>query len=461
MTNFYSGNGATEAQTVQVAACGTSTYGAACTSNTITINPGLHAPNWTSAKTPEAWWPNQLPLTGIGVENISFDCSSQNTMCVNFWGDYDGWFVGNRTISSGNTHIAINMSAHITVFEDYMYGGSGSSEGYGVDSENGSADNLVINDICNHNADCMVAEGGDSGTVFAYNYSVDDYFGPGPYQMGPMTHDAGNSMELWEGNEYPDIQNDIIHGPSNAGTYFRNYLTGYDPITSANNGGQGTKNTGTVALNIGATNRYYNVVANVLGKSGYHTQYQDAAPSTGACSLAKEWSTVFPIYILGYSDQWGGAFTTGCGLGGPNINNDLNVATTLMRWGNYDTVTGAVRECTSSSGAPCSGDETGSGANTYPALSSPSTTFPASFFLSSRPSWWVSSPWPAIGPDVTGGDISGTGGYANLNPAANCYLNVMGGATNGSSGAPSYNPSACYPDPSLPAPPTNVRVTVQ
>jgi hypothetical protein len=305
-----------------------------------------------------------------------------------------------------------------------------------------------MNNICNHNANCMVAEGGDSGTVFAYNYSIDDYFGPGPYQMGPMTHSAGNHMELWEGNQFPDIQNDIIHGPSNSGTVYRNYLSGLDPISASSYNGQ-VKTIGTTTLNIGATNRYYNVVANVLGTSSHHTLYTDSAPNTTACTLANEWSSVFPIYLLGYSDQWGGAYSTTCGPGSPNINNDLNVVSTLMRWGNYDTVTSAVRECTAGSSTPCTGDETGSSANTYPGISSPSTTFPASFFLSSAPSWWVfpsgtAAPFPANGPDVTGGNVSNVGGHANLNPAANCYLNVMGGSTTGSSGWLAFNPSACY-----------------
>jgi len=452
-------NGWTEAQTVQVTSCGASTYGAACTSGTVTFTPGLHAPNWTASKTPKAWWPSTTPVTGFGIEDLSLDCSSQNISCVNFWGAQGSWYIFSRTNSTGNTHVGMNISSHITVFADYMYGGSGSSEGYGVDSENGSADNLVMNNICNHDADCMVAEGGDSGTVFAYNYSVDDYFGPGPYQMGPMTHSAGNHMELWEGNQFPDIQNDIIHGPSNAGTLYRNYLTGHDLATST-----GAKTTGTVAANIGAKNRYYNVVANVLGTSGYHTLYTDAAPSTTACTLANEWTSVFPIYLLGYSDQWGGAFTSACGFGSPSINNDLNVATTLMRWGNYDAVTGAVRECMAGSGAPCAGDETGSSANTYPGLSSPATAFPPSFFLPSTPSWWqfpsgTAAPFPAIGPDVAGGNVANIGGHANLNPAANCYQNVMSGSTSGSSGWLTFNPVACYPSIS-PAPPINPSANV-
>jgi hypothetical protein len=53
-------------------------------------------------------------------------------------------------------------------------------------------------------------------------------------------------------------------------------------------------------------------------------------------------------------------------------------------------------------------------------------------------------PWPSVGPDVTGGNIAKVGGYAYHNPAANCYLNIMGGKTDGSSGALTFNANTCY-----------------
>ncbi len=60
------------------------------------------------------------------------------------------------------------------------------------------------------------------------------------------------------------------------------------------------------------------------------------------------------------------------------------------------------------------------------AVSVPSSeSLPASFFLSGEPSFWETAygtpPWPAIGPDVSGG--SGAGGYAYPNPAELCWTN--------------------------------------
>jgi hypothetical protein len=115
-----------------------------------------------------------------------------------------------------------------------------------------------------------------------------------------------------------------------------------------------------------------------------------------------------------------------------------------MLCGNWDAVTAGIRTC-----------QTASSASTYPGLSSPSTTWSSfkSLYLASQPTWWVfpsgtsGTPWPGIGPDVTGGNISGTAGHAYLNPAANCYLNKLGGATDGSTGSlqSTFDASVCYP----------------
>ena len=114
-------------------------------------------------------------------------------------------------------------------------------------------------------------------------------------------------------------------------------------------------------------------------------------------------------------------------------------------------------------------------------------TLPASFYLSAQPSWWGSTRWPAIGPDVSGGNVSiclgGTNkaayvqsssqcpgstlsnvaGHINAIPAMNSYLNVMGGTVLGNdSTLLTFDANVCYASGSLqaPAPPTNVTVVV-
>jgi hypothetical protein len=216
-----------------------------------------------------------------------------------------------------------------------------------------------------------------------------------------------------------------------------------------------------MSFQIGAFSRYANIVANVLGNTTLSkptTTYQNvgASGSPNSCSS-------YPlevVYSLNFSD--GGnqvPYSPSCIGSSFYVDNDNLAASTLMRWGNYDVVHGSVQE---------NSNETASSAPVYPGLASPATTFPASFYLSTQPTWWSfpngsAAPWPGIGPDVTGGNISGVGGHAWLNPAANCYLNNMGGATNGSSGPLTFNPSTCYPtaaSSSGPPAPLNLSGTV-
>ena len=439
-------SGASETQMVTVTGCGTSTFQAACTSNSVTITPGIYAPNWTSGQSPKAWWSNTFPLYNVGIQNLSLDVSgitagtiTECVDCSNVWFEKMRQVNGTGAGSAATNHFQLWQSNHVTVEFSYMYGANPQYNGYGVDFGGGTSDSLALSNIAQHMPTGYITETG-VGDVFAYNYAVDNYFGSQWQQCDEFQHAAGDYYDLYEGNVGICATEDDIHGTHFAITHYRNYLSGFDPATEG-----GAYNDNIIAINHMAYDRYDNDVANAMGTSGKNTTYQYAMASTTDCGPG---NTGY-VFAIGDGDQNIEAFSPTCGSGSFIVYNDLNVASSLMRWGNYDAVTGAVRECQSGSGSPCSGDETGSGASTYPGLSSPSTTFPASFFFSSQPSWWVfpngtASPWPGIGPDVSGGDISGAGGHANLNPAANCYLNVMGGQIDGSSGLLPFNATACY-----------------
>jgi hypothetical protein len=116
-----------------------------------------------------------------------------------------------------------------------------------------------------------------------------------------------------------------------------------------------------------------------------------------------------------------------------------------MRWGNYDTVNNGVRFVAG---------EVPSGLSSFANPVPGSQTLPASFFLDSKPSWFGTVPWPPIGPDVTGGNISGLSGHAYKIPAQLCYENV--------STYTSFNAGSCYGngsgDTTPPSPPRNLRI---
>ena len=413
---------------------------------TIGITPGLYAPNWDNGQSPGAWWSSSLPATGDGIENLSMDHSSVGGGSgIQMANAKNCWVSNVRSLNSPSgvsAHVFFYQSAHNTVQNSYFYGSSGSSEGYGVDSGYGSADNLVQNSICQHVASCTITED-STGDVFAYNWSADNYFGTDPNpvnnnweQEDSSHHAAGDSFNLFEGNEGIGAYGDDIHGTSFMRTFFRNRYSGLDTATL-----NGIKTLQTVPIQILLGARYWNLVGNVFGTSGYHNNYQ-CTPSSTTDNCSVNGNKV--IYDLGFSGN-GGTHCVSC-QNRQTLNNDLVVVPTTMRWGNYDTFNAATRWQTT---------EDAHAAPTYPGLTGASQTLPSSFYLSSKPSWWGTMPWPAVGPDVTGGNVLNVGGRAYLNPAANCYLNVMGGQTNGSSGQLRFNADNCYSSGGI-LPPTNL-----
>lgn len=406
---------------------------------TVGITPGLYAPNWRSSQTPNVWWSSSLPITGVGIENLSLNHSGSNGsgvygMGIQFVNATNSWVNNVRSLNDQNgvsEHVEFFQSSHITVENSYFYGSNDASEGYGPSCDFSSSDNLVINNVVNHVASPFVTQS-CVGSVFAYNYAADNYFG-GNWQQTDVHHSTGDEFNLYEGNEEDGFAADDIHGTSAMLTFFREYLNGRDPATET-----GVKNSNTEAFNIMSFDRYYNVIGSVLGTSSYHTIYTTQAASATDCGNGN--NSELSVFLLGYSDQ-GGVYYGSCNGFSPAISNDLLVATTLMRWGNYAACTGdascnAVRFVSS---------EVPSGLSLYANAVPASQTLPPSFFLSLRPSWWPTTiPWPAIGPDVSSGNVANVGGHAYLTPAANCYLNVMGGLTNGSSGALTFNANNCY-----------------
>jgi hypothetical protein len=231
---------------------------------------------------------------------------------------------------------------------------------------------------------------------------------------GNFLHAAGIDNVLLEGNVSPGLNPDGVHGTSNFVTAFRNYFLGTDT----------SRNQQTMPVLMQGYNRYFNLIGNVLGTPGYHTVYECAAASANdTCSTSPNTS----IYTIGYSGnqgQYGGVFP-----------NDPLSKTTTMRWGNYDTVNGAVR---------WQSTEVPSGLSQFANPLPASHTLPASFYISAKPSWWSSGkPWPAIGPDVSSGNIANLGGHANTIPAQDCYAS-MGGPADGTGGVLNFNASTCY-----------------
>jgi hypothetical protein len=394
-----------QAQIVKVTAVSGSNY---------TITPGLYSPNWRASQSPGAWWPTQ-PLQNAGLEDLSVDATnSGGQMNVAIYNAMNNWVRGVRLVRTCTCQrdlLQFNMAAHCTVADSYFYGTQGQSVNYGLEAY-GASDDLVVNNIFQHVVAPMVVQP-SLGSVYAYNYAINDTYADsmGIHWMQDefIQHNAGVEFQLYEGNVGPGFGGDVFHGNQLMNTLFRNYFLGTDPGRADD----------TTVVSLESYIRYMNIVGNVLGTPGTTTTYQVTA-GPGADG------TVFNL---------GGGNTEGS----VTVGADPMVVSTMLRWGNYDTANAAVR---------FEAGEVPSAVTPYGNAVPTSETLPASFFLGAKPSWWPSTKaWPPIGPDVTGGNISGLGGHANTIPAQDCYLGPMAGPVDGSGDVLTFSASACYGTP--------------
>lgn len=419
-----------QVQIVQVVSCGTaSTARQTCNGTNVTITPGLYMANWNAAKSPGAWWATS-PISGIGIEDLSLDhTASSGSFGVEIFNAIDCWVKGIRSIESGKAHVELQESARISVVDNYFYLTQNAvQQSYGVESLN-SSDDLIQNNILQFIAAPLMMNGSCSGCVIAYNFAINDFFtaSTGYVQASTNQHTAGIDMLLYEGNIAPQFYADNFHGTHNLVTVFRNRFLGNDG--ACYNGTppyrESACSTNQVAIDIRAYSRFYNVIGNVLGQSGTSNSYQSGSK---------------PIYKIGGGNS----------ANDVRVPSDSLVASTLMRWGNYDVVTGTVRWCGNSSNpgwaTTCGGtSEVPSSLTKYANAVPATTSLPPSFYLSAKPAWWPSGKaWPPIGPDVAGGNVPNVGGHAYTIPAQDCYLNVMGGLLNGTGVVLSFNANRCY-----------------
>jgi hypothetical protein len=433
-----------------VAACGTSTPGAACSSTTITLASGIATPDYRAARSPQAYWVSQSNyLRYAGIEDLSFDWSSMGSGVVGLHMIYvyNVWERGVRSIAPPAPaqtphHVVVVRGDKVTLSGNYWFGPEGESGAVNQYSLSGYfATRLrVENNIMQQRQSAFVSDAPWSQSVFAYNFL------PGRPDPGVVHHAAGDMMNLSEGNIMLGYYADVFHGTNAFNTLFRNALIGHRYSSSP---------FGTVqaSVHLQSKNRFFNVVGNVLGDNSYITTYETALADSGTS-----------IYVIGWKGSGSGV----------DPGNDTNVKRTLLRWGNWDSVTSTAdttdgdqtgtRWCGNSSNTGwttrCASTTEVPSAITNYANPIPATeTLPTSWYLPSKPAWFGTRSFPPIGPDVSGGTITQLGGHAKLNPAADCYLNTMGGAVDGSGGPYSFNYAACYPSTLASNPPTATITT--
>jgi hypothetical protein len=180
------------------------------------------------------------------------------------------------------------------------------------------------------------------------------------------------------------------------------------------------------------------MVGNVVGSSQMQSLIAYGTSTMGQVATVEFPSTrSYDADAYGWSFGYGEASDDGTGTGCDGVSGTCHLAGTSatdLITGNYNNIGAAT------------------------SWASGTLTLPASFYQTSKPSWWGSIPYPATGPDVTGG--SGPGGTTYGNPAYQCFLNVMHGTDGGAGGPYNFNANTCYGNGVTPGSPTNLTGTV-
>lgn len=443
-------------------------------SYTVTISPGVYFNNIRSGQSPGAWWFTNAVEDGL--ENVTLDGTGIGDHNINIYNCYQCWVRNVRSINAPKDHIYIGDSGDSVIRDSYFYQGQNhGSESYAIEFEIGSAF-LVENNIFQQNTNPLMF-GIGTGNVIDYNFEIDNvtsnFYTP---QTSYYSHNTGNAFNLWEGNNQIGIFTDDAWGSSANGTEFRNLLHGWQG---------GGYSTGFFSVRVATWIRGFNVVGNILGHAGTQTIYQSYATSATGGVNGSDPPAGLSIYEIGWADTSGYGSCGNGTSGSPHC--DPLAFSTLMRWGNYDTVNAAT-QWNSTEASPAAA--TYLNANfTSSYFGSLAHTLTNSLYYNSKPTWWGTEAWPPVGPDVSGGNVgtcSGgtyagyqatsssqcTGGslttawasHVSAIPAEVCYLSTMGGPPSGTGSVLSFDASQCYASSgtsgSDPAAPTGLTAIV-
>lgn len=377
----------------------------------VTFSPAIALDNWVGAS-PQVWWANNQPGVGMGVEHLKIDMSniayaSYNRGAVVFANLTQSWMRNVFVFKGGRANVLLWQSTNVTIRDNYIHQKSAyDQQSYGIEWYIGDY-NLIENNILNCVAGALENNSGVNN-VLGYNFIFEDCStnNPAYLQVGDQNHAAGVSNNLHEGEDSTGAKQDGIHGTSNHVTVFRSRLWGCDT----------GKTSSLYPVQIYAWNYFGNYIGNVLGCVGVHTNYEGAAGNNNT------------IWHLGADP----CSVPTCLNGGDDF---INVKATLFRWGNCDIAT-----------LTCKFDsaEVPTGLAKYSQAIPSTQSLPASFYLSGQPPFWVTPfgtpPWPAIGPNVSGGNLANSNGWANKIPARLCYENTAKTGTT----LTAFDARACY-----------------
>jgi len=362
--------------------------------NNITIDEPIYITH-KAYLAPQVWaWGGNMHYAGIENMTINENAHSDS---VYFSFCSSCWIKDVEAVNIGLNAVYLLYDYQNEVRDNFIHASNGEGSGnYGIELDT-TGSSLIQNNIMD-DVGPVITNTPSEGNVIAYNYMINLLYEYGNTLAGSLvTHGPHSYMNLYEGNYTQQLLWDATHGSSGQNTAFRNYFSGYEKGLVAE----------LIPVLIQAWNREETLVGNVLGTPGTQTVYEQSVSDYPVDAYN-------PIYTLGYWCTYAGA--TWC----PSISTgyDFNTLNSLLRHGNYDYVTNST--------------------HWEPTIAT--QHLPNSLYLANQPSWfttpWGTTPFPAIGPDVKGGQD--TAGLVTKIPAQLCYENQN------LAGTGTFNPTTCY-----------------
>jgi polysaccharide export outer membrane protein len=400
--------------------------------NTITIEPGLYG-DYTQS--PIAV-PFAMATTHAGVEdlqvyanNTGYDASFGMSRCAFCW------IKGVESNYADGDLVEISWGYRDEVRDSYFSNaflhkpGDHDSD---IHIASKTSASRIENNIVERTRIAFELEWGSAGNVFGYNYSGGEFIADAPDAVvgGFRFHGAHPQYNLFEGNVATEIEADEVWGSASDLTAFRNWLLGTNMICPPYTG-RGTIDCKTShrgfqaarAIQISAWSTRNNFIGNLLGSATMQSLTNHGQPLAQIPFIEYPAKRSYDHAAYGWSFGYG-SFSddgsgSGCDSGGVPPCNRASTSATNLFHGNVNNMDGSTRWAKDLS-----------------------RDLPASFYLDGKPSWWGTLNFPAIGPEIRGGE--GPGGHSYGNPAERCYQTTMGG-TDGGAGSPHHFRAAlCY-----------------
>lgn len=355
-------------------------------------------------------------FSGIGVENIFFDGTYQTGQSyhMQFNRAYQSWISGCQFFNAmqymhyWNGNLQCEARHNTTWLErdsNGTYNHGPNMAGHKLDACTACVvmDNIYYRQFpsIQINGDSSFARCSSAGNVVAYNFSAEAYNAnldsAADYESshGPLCQ-----YDLYEGNIGDKFSMDAYYGSSMYATVLRNWFGGANPYAVTHN----------IAVNLGRFTRNYNIVGNILGKSGISNVY---ILTSGTENTSQKY-----VYRLSYpnvdSSTFSGSVQPSSGIYWANWNTaagnggfqelDLDVIQTTLRKGNYIIGSGGTQPS----------DEDLGGFSVSP-----------SYIYQTAPNWWPASlTWPPF-------DQSAPNAVTGATPAGYRFLNGIDPSNSG------------------------------